>query len=542
MTVTAIILGAGPSGIAMGHKMKHELGFEDFTIYDKLDGVGGTWRANTYPGCGCDVQSHLYSFSFNLNPNWSKELAEQGEILQYIEDTVDKFKLRPHIHTSVECSGAKWHANVNQWSVQFRDLKTGIVFTRHATMLISAVGGISVPKDVHFDGQESFEGAIFHTARWRHDVPYAGKRVAVIGNGCSAVQVIPAIAKHAQSVTQYARSPQWYHDRPNKPFSALEKWIFRYVPLAMRWRRWNIFWTIDKQSFSYRGSDAGIKQRLKEEEVARQYIYNKAPERYHDILVPDFELGCKRKVADPGYLDALNWDNVELLPEGIQKITNTGIVSSSGRFDKYDLIVTATGFKVSEFLNPMEIVGADGNTLEQQWKESRGAQAYLGTFVHNFPNLAILFGPNTFPANNSALYACEVQVDYAAKALVRPILDGRAQSIEVKETVENRTTNEIQLALRTSVFSGRCTNWYIGEFGRNAASWPGLAIGFWFATLFPDRKAFNFSGDVNKGLQWTRLLRTMAGTWAILGLAATTALVYSERQTGWLAQIPRTAI
>ncbi|TIA57925.1 monooxygenase [Aureobasidium pullulans] len=346
--INAIIIGAGPSGIAMGHKMKHELGFEDFTIYEKLDGVGGTWRTNTYPGC------------FNLNPNWSKQLAEQAEILQYIKDTVDKFDLRKHVHASVECLGAKWDVQNKHWAVTFRDLTTDIVFIRTATMLISAVGGISAPRD------------------------------AVIGNGCSAVQVIPAIAKDAKSVKQYARSPLWYHERPNRHFSNFEKWSFRWVPFLMRLHRWNIFWSIDKQSYTYRGTDAGVKQRLKEEEEARQYIYTKAPEKYHNLLVPDFELGCKRKIADPEYLDSLNRDNVELIPEGLQRITEDGIISTSGRDDRFDIIVTATGFKVSQFLTPMDVIGANGSTLEQQWKENRGAQAYLGTFVHNFPNMAIL--------------------------------------------------------------------------------------------------------------------------------------------------------
>lgn len=158
----------------------------------------------------------------------------------------------------------------------------------------------------------------------------------------------------------------------------------------MRLHRWNIFWSIDKQSYTYRGTDAGVKQRLKEEEEARQHIYTKAPEKYHNLLVPDFELGCKRKIADPEYLDSLNRDNVELIPEGLQRITEDGIISTSGRDDRFDIIVTATGFKVSQFLTPMDVIGANGSTLEQQWKENRGAQAYLGTFVHNFPNMAIL--------------------------------------------------------------------------------------------------------------------------------------------------------
>lgn len=212
----------------------------------------------------------------------------------------------------------------------------------------------------------------------------------MIGSGCSAVQVVPAVAEQAASVTQYARSPQWYHARPNRRFTGFEKFCFRYLPGLMRLHRWNIFWDIDKQSYTYRGTKAGVEQRLKEEETARRYIFEQAPKKYHDILVPTFELGCKRKIADPGYLVTLHRDNVELIPEGIQKITEDGIVSSSGRHDQYDMIVMATGFKVTEFLTPMEIIGADGNTLDQQWKESRGAQAYLGTFVHNFPNMAIM--------------------------------------------------------------------------------------------------------------------------------------------------------
>lgn len=166
--------------------------------------------------------------------------------------------------------------------------------------------------------------------------------------------------------------------------------MFRYVPGLMRLRRWNIFWNIDRQSYSYRGTKAGVKQRLLEEEHARQYIYKKAPEKYHNVLVPDFELGCKRKIADPDYLESLHRNNVELIPEGIQELTENGVVSVSGRVDEYDMIVLATGFKVSQFLTPMRVVGANGTTLEQQWRECRGAQAYLGTFVHNFPNLAIL--------------------------------------------------------------------------------------------------------------------------------------------------------
>ncbi|KAH8691365.1 monooxygenase [Talaromyces proteolyticus] len=515
----AIIIGAGPAGIAMAYRLKHDLNFDDFMIYEKLDGVGGTWRANTYPGCGCDLPSHLYSFSFNLNPNWSKELCEQPEILQYMEATVDKFDIRKHVHLSIECLGAIWHNDKTKWEVNFRDHRTGIEFTRFASVFVSAVGAISFPRDVKFPGMENFKGAMFHTARWDHSVDYKNKRIAVIGNGCSAAQVVPAISKEALSVKQFARSGQWFHARPNKPYSELDKSLFRWLPLRLRLLRLRIFLNADEETTTYFPTPKGIKVRKATEEESKRYIRSIAPEKYWDHIIPNFPLGCKRRIFDPGYLESLNLRNVELIPEGIQEITETGIVSSSGLHNDFDIIVLATGFQVAQFLTPMHIVGSNGKALQDQWNESRGAQAYLGTHVHNFPNLAILFGPNTFPANNSALFACETQVDYTIKSLFKPLLDGRATIIEVKQAAEDRTTNAIHRELNNTVFAGDCSNWYIGNFGRNAASWPGLARSYWAATYFPDWSAFNMSGG---SLLWpvyrvARWLRTISPLISIAG-------------------------
>ncbi|RFU29232.1 hypothetical protein B7463_g7083, partial [Scytalidium lignicola] len=493
--LNAIIIGAGPAGIAIAYRLKHDLYFNDFTIYEKLDGVGGTWKANTYPGCGCDLQSHLYSFSFNPNPNWSKQLCEQPEILQYMEDTVDKYDLRKHVHTSIECVGAQWHSDRTKWEVHLKDLKTGIEYSRFASVFVSAVGAISFPRDVRFPGMEKFKGHMFHTARWDHSVSYKGKRVAVIGNGCSGAQVIPALAQDAAFVKQYARSAQWFHDRPNHKYTELEKFLFRWVPLWESLLRLKIFIDADEETAAYFPSPAGLKVRAAKEEEARKYIKSKAPQKYWKYLIPDFPLGCKRRIFDPGYLDSLSRSNVQLLPEGIKEITESGIVSSSGKVDDFDIIVLATGFQVSQFLTPMNIIGSAGKSLHDQWKECRGAQAYLGTYVHNFPNLAILFGPNTFPANNSALFACEVQVEYAIKSLFQPLIDHRATVIEVKQSYEDIETNAIHKNLNNTVFAGDCSNWYIGDYGRNAASWPGMARSFWARTYFPDWSAFNMAGS-----------------------------------------------
>ena len=411
-----------------------------------------------------------------------------------MEDTVDKFDIRKHVHSSVECTGARWNSDISKWEVSLKDLKTSVEFTRFATAFVSAVGAISFPRDVKFPGMENFKGHMFHTARWDHSAPYENKRIAVIGNGCSAAQVVPGVAAKAAFVKQYARSGQWFHARPNRNYTELEKFMFRWVPLWERLLRLKIFLEADEETTTYFPTPKGLRVRTQIETESAEYMKSKTPEKYWKSLIPKFPLGCKRRIFDPGYLDALCLPNVDLLPEGIQEITETGIVSTSGIRDDFDIIVLATGFQVSEFLVPMEIFGADGRSLHQQWKECRGAQAYLGTYVHNFPNLAILFGPNTFPANNSALFACETQVDYAIKSLFTPLIDRRADVIEVKQAIEDYTTNAIHAQLSNTVFSGDCSNWYIGNFGRNAASWPGKAASFWATTYFPDWSAFNLIG------------------------------------------------
>jgi cation diffusion facilitator CzcD-associated flavoprotein CzcO len=411
-----------------------------------------------------------------------------------MEDTVDKFGIRPHVHSSVECTGAAWHNDKEKWEVRFKDLRTGVEFTRFASVFVSAVGAISFPRDVKFQGMDKFKGPMFHTARWDHSVNYKGKNVAVIGNGCSAAQVVPAIAKHAASVKQFARSGQWFHARPNNTYSALEKFIFQWVPLRLRLLRLRIFLNADEETTAYFPTPKGLKIRQATEEESKNYIRSRAPEKYWDNIIPNFPLGCKRRIFDPDYLDSLNFPNVELIPEGIKEFTEAGIVSSSGIFNEFDIVVLATGFQVAQFLTPMHIVGSHGKSLQQQWNESRGAQAYLGTHVHNYPNFAILFGPNTFPANNSALFALETGCDYTIKSLFKPLIDRRASVIEVKQSVEDRETNAIHKQLTDTVFAGDCSNWYIGNYGRNAASWPGLARTYWAATFFPKWSAFNMSG------------------------------------------------
>ncbi|OBT52176.1 hypothetical protein VE04_06161 [Pseudogymnoascus sp. 24MN13] len=488
-----VIIGAGPSGIAIAHSLKHKLGFNKFTIYEKLDGPGGTWRTNTYPGCGCDIPSHLYSFSFNLNPDWSKELCDQPEILEYMEATVDKFNLRPHMRFVTKCLGAQWISKTKKWEIELEDM-TGRKFIKVADIFISAVGGISEPRDVKFPGMEKFQGPIFHTARWDHSYDYEGKRMAVIGNGCSAAQVVPNVVHKVQYLKQFARSPQWYHERPNREFSKLEKFCFRYIPLWQRYHRLSLFTGNDALVETYGAGEKAQRVRTATEYAARNYIYENAPEKYHHFIVPEFPLGCKRRIFDPDYLSALHEESMSLVDEGIREINEAGITSERGTYEEFDVIVLATGFKVSEFLTPMKIVGRQGKELSEQWKESDGAQAYYGTYVHNFPNFAILFGPNSFPAHNSVIFATEVQAAFIVKSLFTPIMNNRASIIEVKQEAEDSFTAGVQSLLNGTVFSANCSNWYINSKGKNSASWPGYASTFWRETFFPRFKDFKLEG------------------------------------------------
>lgn len=305
-----------------------------------------------------------------------------------LENTVDKFDLRRFFNFNAECVGAEW--DDDHWNVHFRDVVNGKLYTKQCNILISAVGGFCKLREPSFPGLERFKGYVFHTARWDHSFDIHDKRVAVIGNGCSAAQAIPNIVGHVKKITQYARSSQWYHPRPNSGFSSSQKFAFKYLPFWQRIHRMNIFFKTDQLASVYGPDEKQVRQRLALEEEARQYIYKEAPEKYHSFIVPDFPLGCKRRIYDPGYLASLHRDNIHLLPEGIKEVTETGIISDSGREEDFDAIILATGFDVTSFLAPMNIVGKHGGSLHHQWASHRGAQAYMGTFIHNFPNFATL--------------------------------------------------------------------------------------------------------------------------------------------------------
>ncbi|TIA74495.1 monooxygenase [Aureobasidium pullulans] len=517
-----IIIGCGTAGIALASRLRFQLGYKNFTIYEREAHLGGTWYLNTYPGVGCDVDSHLYSFSFNLNPDWSRKFAEKDEILEYLNSTVDKFGVRPHIQLGVEVVAATWVDEKQVWRVGLRDMTTGKVHHQEAEMLVSCVGTISIPKDCDIPGHENYQGSIFHSARWNHDYNLKDKRVAVVGNGCSAAQLMPHVAREAAEVIQFQRSPQWINERPNPAFSGFQRWCFRNVPFYARWYRFSTWLSIDALHNLYvTGTDVLDRKRAEAQTEAESYMRKAAPKKYLDILIPTFPLGCKRRIFDPGYLRSLHEPNVELTTEPITGFTKTGLTTPKRSID-FDAVILSSGFKIQEFLSPITIVGKEGKTLNEHWEDTRGAQAYKATFVHGFPNFGIVFGPNAFPAHNSVIFTNETQAEFIVKTLIKPVLDGNFQTLDVKQAAENYNTMYVQERLKTMVWSGGCANWNLNAAGRNTTNYHDPTWKFWWDLYWPVWEDFNLSGSrISLPLApWTKLAMWTAITPAVVACTA----------------------
>ncbi|KAL1296811.1 hypothetical protein AAFC00_004437 [Neodothiora populina] len=524
-----IIIGCGTAGIAMAARLRSQLGYRNFTIYERERDVGGTWFLNTYPGVGCDVDSHLYSFSFNPNPNWSRRFAEQSEILEYLNETVDKFGVRNHVKLRSEVTSANWIPEKGVWKVGLRDMETSHEFFHEAEMVVSCVGTISIPKDCDIPGHENYKGALFHSARWNHNVNLKGKRVGIIGNGCSGAQLMPQVAKEAAEVVQFQRSPQWINDRPNPEFSSLRKWCFANVPLYGKCYRFWVWKSTDVlHSLYVTGDDALERQRAEAQRTAEEYMRRVAPKKYLEILIPKFPLGCKRRIFDPGYLECLHWPNVQLTTERITGFTKTGLRTNRREFE-LDAVVLSSGFKIQEFLSPIELVGKDGQTLNEHWENTRGAQAYKATFVSGFPNFGIVFGPNAFPAHNSVIFTNETQVEFIIKTLIKPVLRGNFKVLDVKQAAEDYDTNNVQDKLKNMVWNGGCANWNLDAAGRNTTNYHDPTWKFWWELYWPVWEDFNLYGRSGSlpMAPWTKL-----AIWATAAPVAAGCLFQASRMAG----------
>lgn len=466
-----LIIGAGFGGILAGIKLK-EAGIEDFVILEKDTGVGGTWWANTYPGCACDVQSHLYSYSFEPNPDWSYMFGRQEEIRDYLQHCVDKYGLAPHIRLSTEVKRAEWRESVNRWRV-----RAGNGTTYSAPILISAIGGLSRPAYPDIPGLERFTGHTIHSARWDPDLDLAGKRVAVIGTGASAIQIVPDIAPTVAELFLFQRTPPWVIPRPDRKITRAEKWLYRKLPFTQKLFRWLLYWRLEGRATAF-----VLFPRLTRfvEWLGRWNISRGIPDPGLRLkVVPGFPAGCKRVLLSDDYYPALTRGNVHLVTRKIREITEDGIVTSDGVETSLDAIVLCTGFQATNPVPEGLFIGRQGLDLTQRWHG--GMEAYKGMSVSGFPNLFILNGPNTGLGHNSVVFMLEAEMRYVMDALAKMSING-IPVLEVRRGVELAFNRKIQSRLSGTVWASGCKSWYLDENGRNTTLWPGFTVEYWFRT------------------------------------------------------------
>jgi cation diffusion facilitator CzcD-associated flavoprotein CzcO len=464
---TALIVGSGFAGLGMGIRLK-QAGIHDFTIVEQGPSLGGTWRDNTYPGAACDVESHLYSFSYEPNPRWSRMFAPHHEIKAYLEHCADKYGVRPHLRFNTAATGATFDDSSGVWTVQCSD---GVA--RQARGIIAACGGLSVPAKPEIPGLESFEGKLFHSARWDHSFPLGGKTVAVIGTGASAIQIVPGIAGVVGKLQVFQRTPPWIMPKADRDLTPAEQARFRRVPALQQLARLRQYWTHELMAVGF-----VVEPRILRLASGLALKHLRASIRNPVLLkqlTPTYTMGCKRILLSNDYYPALERPNVELVTEGILEVRPHSIVTRDGREHPVDVIVLATGFQAAEAAAPFEVRGRAGADLNETWRA--GPEAFLGTTVSGFPNLFLLVGPNTGLGHSSMVFMIESQVEYVLSAL-RTLRKKGLRFVDVLPDAQARYNAELQERLGRTVWSTGCSSWYQTRSGRNTTLWPGFTFEF----------------------------------------------------------------
>jgi cation diffusion facilitator CzcD-associated flavoprotein CzcO len=466
VTTTIAIVGAGFGGLGAAVRLTRA-GHHDFLILEKADDVGGTWRDNSYPGCACDVPSHLYAFSFALNPHWSETFSGQAEIWDYLRGCVETFGLRPHLRLGHGVERAAWDEATRRWEI---DTTRGRVSARY---LILATGPLSDPALPAIPGLATFQGVSFHSARWRHDYDLRGQRVGVIGTGASAVQFVPRIQPLASSLTVFQRTPPWIVPKLTRRISALERWVYRRVPGTTRVTRAVLYWTRDAMGLPFvYGRLAGLTRRLALRHLHRQV----GDPALRAKLTPTYATGCKRVLLANDYYPALAQPNITLETTPIREIRPHAVVTADGVEHEVDALIFGTGFHVTDSAAMGTIHGRGGVALAQAFTPSM--TALRGTTVAGFPNFFMLLGPNTGLGHTSVVLMIESQVRHIIDVLGHARRTGAA-AVEPTEQAQRQWTQWIDGHLRRTVWSlGGCVSWYLDSTGRNSTLWPGFATGF----------------------------------------------------------------
>ncbi len=464
--VDIAIIGAGFSGLAMATYLKRS-GRSDFLLLDRGDDVGGTWRDNSYPGCACDVPSHVYSFSFALNPAWSRTYSHQDEIFQYQRRVADQEGLRDHLVLGCEVSEASWDDDARRWRI---DTSQGSLSAR---VLVSGTGPLVEPKLPAVPGLEDFPGKVFHSARWDHDHDLTGERVAVIGTGASAIQFVPEIQPVVGELKLFQRTPPWVLPRTERPLTKAEHALYSRVPGAQRLMRTLVYWGRESTVIPMLRVRLSVAIKAVGLSHLRRSVKDPALRKK---LTPDYSPGCKRLLISNTYLPALDQPNVEVLTTGLTEVRGSVVVGADGSEREVDTIIAGTGFEVTEPLIATRVRGRDGRTLAEHWAGSMSA--HNGTTVAGFPNLFLLLGPNTGLGHMSVVFMAEAQARYVLLALDAMDAAGAA-AVEVRPEVQEAFNARLQQKMPGTVWSdGGCGSWYLDKTGRNTTLWPDFSYKF----------------------------------------------------------------
>lgn len=467
-----IIVGTGFSGICLAIKLR-EAGITNILMLDKADNFGGTWRDNTYPGCACDVQSHLYSYSFEGNANWSKSYAGWSEIQDYILHCVKKYQLRPLARFGQSVASAHFDESSGIWKI---NTATGeSLFSRFFVM---ATGPLHVPAIPAISGLDSFKGKVFHSARWDHAFDLKGMRVASIGTGGSAIQYVPEIAPKVAQLKVFQRTPAWVLPRHEREYSTIEKTLFAKISLLRKLYRFWIYCSNEMRLLPMRHPLlARVAEAMGKRHINKQIADPKIAKK----MTPDYTIGCKRILISNKYYPAFNRDNVELVTQGIKRVTEKGIETADGRLHELDAIILGTGFVIDprDYLKNVPITGRGGVLLLDQWKD--GPACFKGLTVENFPNFFQMTGPNSGLGHNSIIYMIESQVSYIVDGVTK-LKEGNYKYLDVKAQVLQDFNEHIQGRMQNTVWTSGCVSWYQQKDGRNIAIWPGTTFSYRWQT------------------------------------------------------------
>ncbi|GGK47129.1 flavin-containing monooxygenase [Nocardia camponoti] len=479
--MNTIIVGSGFAGLGLAIKLSQQ-GREDFLVLERGSDVGGTWRDNTYPGAACDVPSHLYSYSFALNPDWTRSFSKQGEIQAYIRSVAERYNVLDRHLFDCDVQGVVWNEDTATWTV------TTSRGTFTADTVVSAVGALCEPSLPDIKGINDFEGEIFHSARWNHDANLEGKRVAIIGTGASSIQIVPAIANKVASLDVYQRTAPWLLPRMDRPYLLPERLAFKHIPGVQRLSRAAIYAARETQVVGLtrfpllmKGFEALSRAKL-------QFEIRDAELRKK--VTPNYRIGCKRMLISNEYYPALDRDNVDVITDGIAEVRANSIVTKDGTEREIDALIVATGFHVTDSPTYNTIVGRDGRTLSEVFDEV-GQQAYKGTSIANFPNMFFLVGPNVGLGHTSMVFMIESQINYVVDAL-KTIAAKGIRTVEVRGDKQRAYNQDLQDKLAKTVWNtGGCASWYLDKHGNNTTLWPDFTFQFRSITRQFDVDAYN---------------------------------------------------